>query len=237
MRTLRLIGVLLILLTATLGCEKESDLKADKITLSITVDKLWIADNQFNNASKACTFPDSFAPVDSNTYYLTLESIDTGAIQHIVIADGQGSFTFDIQGDNYKLTTTTYADGIVLPITGDNYYWFAEQTIDLGVSRNITVVLENPYSAIVVINNENTILPTPTLSGEPMFVKEDGWYIFSKADGVEPVDILKADGGTVNLNTSYEPAQIYTYMYCEPLSLTISKQSIPFTINNNIQIN
>lgn len=234
MRKLRLIGALLIVM---LSCEKENDLIADKITLSITVDKLWVADNQFNNASKACTFPDTFAPVDSNTYYLTLESIDTGAIQHIVIADGQGSFTFEVHGDNYKLTTTTYADGLVLPITGDDYYWFAEQIIDLGASRDVAVVLENPYSAIVVINNENTILPTPTLSGEPMFVKADGWYIFSKAEGVEPVNILKADGGTVNLNTSYEPAQIYTYMYCEPLSLTISKQSIPFTINNNIQIN
>jgi len=234
MRKLRLIGALLIVM---LSCEKENDLVADKITLSITVDKLWVADNQFNNASKACEFPDTFAPVDSNTYYLTLESLDTGDIQNIIIADVQGSFTFEVHGEYYKLTTTTYADGLVLPIIGDDYYWFAEQTIDLGVSRNVAVVLENPYSAIVVINNENTILPTPTLSGEPMFVKADGWYIFSKAEGVEPVDILKADGGTVNLNTSYEPAQIYTYMYCEPLSLSISKQSIPFTINNNIQIN
>lgn len=224
----------LILFTS---CDKENDLIQDKITISISVQKLWLADNQFNNETgKSCTFPDTFAPVDSETYYIILESLDGGETQTIIIADGAGSFTFTNYGDNYKVTTST-SETLPLPLTGDDYYWYTEQTIDLAVSRSVDIVLENPYSAIVVINNENTIKPTPTLSGEPLYVKEDGWFIFSRVEGVEPVSITKWDDSVVSLNTSYEPAQIFTYMYCEPLSMAISKATIPFTINNNIQIN
>jgi len=229
-------ALFLLFIGFTYSCEKENDLIADKITISISIDKLWVADNQFNNAGKSCIFPETFAPVDSNTYYITLESLDGGETQQIVIADGAGSFTFTNYGDNYKVITST-SETLPLPLTGDNYYWYTEQIIDLSVSRSVDIVLENPYSAVVVINNENTIKPTPTLSGEQFYVKEDGWFIFSRVEGVEPVNITKWDDSVVNLNTSYEPAQIYTYMYCEPLSMAISKATIPFTNNTNIQIN
>jgi hypothetical protein len=236
---IKLRNIITLLLTILIvgSCRKETDLISEKITLSITVDKLWVVNNQFNNkASKSCDFPETFAPIDSRTYYLVLESLDNGEIQRIVIDDNAGSFTFTNHGDNYRLFTSTF-DGEILPETGDNYYWFSEQVLDLGVNRDIEVLLENPYSAVVVVNKENTIQPTPTLDGQDMFVKSDGWYIFTKVEGEEAIQILKTDGGTVNLNTDYEPTQIYTYMYCQPLSASISKSTIPFTVNNNIQIN
>ena len=228
----------LLLLIVSLGCEKETDLISEKIHFNISFEKVWESNTQFTNPSsgKACEFPPTLDTGDSSTYYLRFESIDTGEVQTVTIVDGLGSFDLSNFGDQYKLTASTF-DGTVLPDYSNSYYWYSEQIVDYSISRSIEVVLENPYSAIVVVQNENSIAPTPTIAGVEMYTNDDGWFIFTKVEGVEPVRIPKSDGTIVSLDTAYEPTMIFTYMYCDPLSISIAKQTAPFTVNNRIVIN
>lgn len=223
---------LCIILLLSLSCDKEQDLVPEYVTINVSISKLQNNVSGFpdSTSGKGCEFPAGIIPKDLSYYYLTFESLDTGDIQVIELPDLNGSFEMKHYGNRYKLTVTTYND-ILLPETSDQFHWYAETMIDLSVSPNIKVVLENNYSAIVVVNNDFSILNTPRLNGIDMYVNQDGWYIYSRVLGQELLTITKSDNTEVVYDLDFEPYMIYTYMYCDPMSLSISTKSAPFKKN------
>ena len=231
-------ALLLIGLIAILSCEKEYDLISDYITVSVNMSKLQSNVSAFpdSTSGKGCVFPETIVPKDLTYYYLTFESLDTGDVQVIELPDLSGTFEMKHYGNKYKLTVTTY-NNIVIPDITDQFYWYSEQVLNLEESPEIQVVLKNPYSGIVVVNNDNSVQIAPELSGVSMFPNLNGWYAFSKIEGDELLRITKSTGEEVKYTENFEPYNIYTYMYCDPMSLSINREDRPFIINKQTIFN
>lgn len=236
MRTL----LLLALFLCVISCEdnKETEIVQEYITVDVSMSKFYSQVSDFGSSvtSKGCAFPETISPNDLTSYYLTFESIDTGDVQVIFMADLNGSFELKKYGQKYNLTVSSY-DNIVLPERSNQFHWYKNQLVDFDVSTQLSVVLENPYSAVVVVNNDSSIIGTPTLGGEDMYVNADGWEIFTKVVGKEELVITKADNTLVSYIEAFEPYIIYTYMYCDPLTFSISRYSAPFTTNKQTIFN
>lgn len=238
----RILVALVVLLS--LSCGKNSDLVTDTVvvdqiipktvTLSVNIQKLYSNQNSFGLSGKGCVFPPILATPDLTKNYLVFESLDDPTkIQEITLEGLTGTFEITIYGNNYKLTASTHSTG-VLPDYSDQFYWYGEQTIDLDVSSAVSLVMSNPYSAVVVINNEFDIAFAPVLDGTPLFANAVGWFIFTKVVGEESLVITKATLEVETILFSFEPTLITTYMYCDPLSLDLSKETNPFTLNTQI---
>tara|TARA_R110000822_G_scaffold227017_1_gene359686 strand:- start:63837 stop:64544 length:708 start_codon:yes stop_codon:yes gene_type:complete len=235
---MRILLVLCLAMVLSLSCEKETDLISEYITISVNMSKLQSSVSGFpdSTSGKGCVFPDVIVPKDLTYYYLTFESIDTGDIQVIELPDLNGTFEMKHYGNNYNLTVTTH-NNIIIPELSDQFHWYSKQVVNLNDSPAITVVLKNPYSAIVLINNDNSILGVPQFNEQDMYANINGWYIYSSVTGEELLRITKADGGEVKYIESFEPYTIYTYMYCDPMSLSISREDKPFILNKQTIFN
>lgn len=217
------IYLLIVLFTAISCTEKETvviNLNETKtITLNTGIDLSSKVGDVFNRTpASTCTFPEEYKHSIPDLFNVTF--IPTGAGKTYSFSNiKEGQHTFEVPANKYRVVVTNSKVKYPgeLPVYTLNLYLYGENTIDFVTEDTGTVIVNNPYSSVMVVDNISITSP-PRLDGQSMERVEGYYNIYVKKTSKAQLSI---NNNQKEINRLFEANKVYRYMICPESDLGI----------------
>ncbi|GMQ29786.1 hypothetical protein Aconfl_24290 [Algoriphagus confluentis] len=167
-----------------------------------------------------CEMPGNFlhqVPSVFNVFFIPTNGGKTLFFENVI----PGQREFSIPLEEYNVIVTSYSDGnpetfddfFRLPDYSQEFYLVGSSVIDYSKTKSGVVTLQNPYSAILVVKNNN-VAGVPQLEGKPLFSSPDYFYIYSKVVGEERLQIIDLFNRDQTQVVDFVENQQYRYILC-----------------------